>query len=252
MEMGEAVSIYAHGERAEQMTEYVSLLGDRSNNQDRTVAISDDKRLLLIVADGMGGHSDGALAAQCVVDCALELFPSLPDAPAVQILQRIALQSHQNIAKLSPELPDRHQPRTTIIGAVVEANKALFAHSGDSRGYHIRDGKVLHRTLDHSAVGMMVRRGDISEEEAKLHPMRNQVSRCLGGKGKPTPLELTPCPPLTAGDSLLLCSDGFWEPLQNEEICASKSLQELAEAAVSRKPERADNCTALRFNFHDL
>ena len=241
-----ATSIYASGDRAEKSSEYVSLLGDRKNNQDRAIALSDEQRLLLVVADGMGGHSDGALAAQCVVDCAKEVFFSDDPRSGPQLMQHITVTAHQRIAQINPTAHDREQPRTTLVCCLIEDGKALFGHAGDSRGYHIRDGQVLHRTLDHSAVSMMVRRGDITEEEAKTHPLRNQVSRCLGGLSPPPALELTPCPPLKAGDLLLLCSDGFWDPLSSEELCSDESLPTLAQTAVERRPGRADNCTALR------
>ncbi|MGJ8670662.1 MAG: PP2C family protein-serine/threonine phosphatase [Oceanococcus sp.] len=241
-----ATSIYANGDLAEQSSECVSLLGDRKNNQDRAIALSKDQRLLLIVADGMGGHSDGALAAQCVIDVAQEIFFSDEVRPGPQLMQHITLTAHQRIAQINPDAHDRDQPRTTLVACLIEGEKALFGHAGDSRGYHIRRGEVFHRTLDHSAVSMMVQRGDITEDEAKTHPLRNQVSRCLGGLSPPPALELTPCPPLQADDHLLLCSDGFWDPLSAEELCSNGELQTLAETAVSRKPGRADNCTVLR------
>lgn len=208
--------------------------------------MSDDQRLLLLVADGMGGHADGALAAQCVVDVAQQIFRDQPDKSGARLLQQIALAAHQAIAQINPDAPDRQQPRTTLIACLLENGKALFAHAGDSRGYLIRDGQQLQRTQDHSAVNTMIQRGEITEEEAKLHPLRNQVSRCLGGLTPPPALDLTPCPPLQVGDRFLLCSDGFWDPLELAELCSDNDLQELAQQAVERKPGRADNCTALR------
>ena len=241
-----ATSIYAKGELAEQCCECTSLLGDRKNNQDRAIALSNGQRLLLIVADGMGGHSDGALAAQQVVDCAQELFSAGESIATPQLMQNITLQAHQRITQINPQAHDRDQARTTLVACMIEDGKALFGHAGDSRGYLIRDGEILQRTLDHSAVSMLVQRGEISEEEAKNHPLRNQVSRCLGGLSPPPALELTPCPPLQSGDRFLLCSDGFWDLLSVEELCSKESLEKLAQTAVSRKPGRADNCTVLR------
>lgn len=232
--------------------EFVSLLGDRKNNQDRAEAFLGDHRALLVLADGMGGHSDGALAAQCVIDQARELFPQMQDLPPVPMMQRIALQAHQQIGHLNPELSDREQPRTTVVMLVVEEGRAVFTHSGDSRGYLIRNGQVLYRTRDHSVVEGMMRRGELTEEQARKHPFRNQVSRCLGGLTRPTPLEVTPCPPLAAGDTFLLCSDGLWEPLSDAELCGSDSLQALAERATERNLGRADNTTALRTRLQSV
>ena len=197
----------------------------------------------------MGGHADGAQAAQCVIDEAATLFPEQTDLPPVPLMQRIALQAHQNIARLNPDLPDREQPRTTVVMLMLEGSRGIFAHAGDSRGYVFRNGEVLYRTRDHSVVEAMVQRGELTPEQARRHPIRNQVSRCLGGLSRPTSLEVTPCPPLAPGDLLLLCSDGLWEPLDDRELCSNRRLDELAEMAVSRNPGRADNTTALRLRI---
>ena len=200
----------------------------------------------------MGGHSDGAAAAQCVMDVVQRLFSTESQLPAAQLLQRIGLESHLAIQALAPGLSERQQPRTTLVCAVIDGNKVLLGHAGDSRGYHLRGGRIIHVTRDHSAVAQMVRRGELSPEQARRHPMRNQVTRCLGGVGPPSALELTPCPPVRANDTLLLCSDGFWDPLNEAELSSDISLDDLAERAVSRNPGSADNCTALRIRLESV
>lgn len=200
----------------------------------------------------MGGHADGALAAQCVMDVAARIFADEAQQPAAQLIQRIGLESHLAIQSVAPDLSERQQPRTTVVCAVVDGPNVLFAHAGDSRAYHLRRGEIVHVTRDHSAVAMMVRRGDIRPQDARHHPMRNQVTRCLGGGGPPPALELTPCPPLRPGDTLLLCSDGFWDPLEPDELGSNIELTELAQRAVARNPGSADNCTALRIRFESV
>ncbi len=232
--------------------EQISLLGDRKNNQDRAASFADQRRVLLVVADGMGGHAEGAEAARLVVEQAEALFHEHPTLPAAQLMQRIALHAHQAISQLRPELSEREQPRTTVVMLHCQDGKALFAHAGDSRGYLIRERQELCRTRDHSVVASLIERGAINAAQAREHPLRNQVTRCLGGLGRPTLLELTPCPALQAGDRFLLCSDGFWEPLSQEEAFSDRPLDALAETAVDRKPGRADNCTALRFRLHTV
>lgn len=245
--MAEVAQKY-NGEKAPLMldVEFVSLIGDRSNNQDRARSFQDDSRSLLVLADGMGGHADGAAAAQCVIDQAEQLFDNSRELQPVVLMQRIALQAHECIGQLNPALGDRDQPRTTAVMLHLQAQRAIFAHTGDSRGYLIRAGEVLYRTRDHSVVEGMVRRGELTDEQARRHPLRNQVSRCLGGLSRPTPMEVTPCPPLLPDDVLLLCSDGLWEPLSEEELCSGRDLEELAEIAIERNAGRADNTTALR------
>lgn len=232
--------------------QYISLIGDRKNNQDRAASFSQAGRRLLVVADGMGGHAEGADAAQQVIEHAAALFQAEPELPGAQLMQRIALNAHQAIARLHPHLGEREQPRTTVLMLHCHHDKALFAHAGDSRGYLTRKQQLLCHTRDHSVVAHLIQRGDISEEQARDHPLRNQVTRCLGGLGRPALLELTPCPPLLANDEFLLCSDGFWEPLSEQETLSDAPLDELAELAVSRKPGRADNCTALRLRLQTV
>lgn len=233
----------------EPVIESVSLQGDRANNQDRAEVFRHQDRVLLVLADGMGGHADGAAAAQCVLDAAAELLGTQPHLPPAPLMQRIALTAHQAIATLRPDASDREQPRTTVVMCHLQGRNAVFAHAGDSRGYLIREGQVAYRTRDHSVVEMMVRRGELSEDEALAHPLRNQVSRCVGGLGKPPVLDLTPCPPLRNGDTLLLASDGFWEPLTAAQLCADTPLEALAARATAVHIGRADNCTALRLRL---
>ncbi len=233
-------------------SEFVSLVGDRSNNQDRAICLQDDRRLLMVVADGMGGHSDGASAAEAVIETAAQLFRENQELPATGLMQRIALQSHLSLLELHPNLSNRDQPRTTVVMLHCQAGRAVFAHAGDSRGYLLRDQQTLYRTQDHSVVAEMMRRGELSEEQARRHPLRNQVTRCIGGQGRPAALQFTPCPPLQENDQFLLCSDGFWEPLESAEIASDRPLQELAQIAVGRRTGRADNCTALRSGFRPV
>ncbi len=237
-----------NGERhaSEQSLSQVSLLGDRSNNQDRAAYFADNVRTLLVVADGMGGHADGAAAAQCVIDAAALLFETEADLPPAQLLQRIAMHAHIAITRLHPGASDRDQPRTTAVMCHICAGQALFAHAGDSRGYHLRGRQIVQRTRDHSLVEIMVSKGEITEQQALKHPLRNQVSRCLGGLGRLRALELTVCPPLQSDDCLLLCSDGFWAALSEDELASRAELDALARTATGRGQGRADNCTALR------
>lgn len=227
----------------------LSLLGDRENNQDRAIALHAEKRSLLVLGDGMGGHADGALAAQCLIDAARERFSDADALNALQLMQKTVIAAHAAIASLRADLPDAQQPRTTAVLCVIQGTNAIFGHAGDSRAYLYRQGKLLRRTRDHSTVEMMVRQGSLSEAAARSHPLRNQVSRCLGGAGHPPALEFTPCPAVQPGDCILLCSDGFWEPLRDSELASASgdtTLIELAEQAVDRHPGRADNCTVLR------
>lgn len=227
----------------------LSLLGDRGNNQDRALLLHSERRSLMVLGDGMGGHADGALAAQCLIDAAEAVLADGDDLNAMPLMQKVIVQAHLAIKELRPDLTDSQQPRTTAVLCVIQGRSAIFGHAGDSRGYLIRQGQLVCRTRDHSVVEMLMREGKLDETEMRDHPLRNQVSRCLGGSGHPPILEFTPCPALQIGDCLLLCSDGFWEPLGDAELVQDiqdASLQELGERAVARHPGRADNCTALR------
>lgn len=209
-----------------------SRIGGRTVNQDRVAHVRHGDDVLLVVADGMGGHARGELAAQIAVDALCEAFRAqqelgLRDPPG--FLAGALAAAHAAIAEYARafNLPD--SPRTTCVACIVTAGTAYWIHAGDSRLYLLRDGQVRFVTRDHSKVQALLEAGAISAEQARHHPQRNMVFSCLGGHAPPN-LERGPATALQPGDVLVLCTDGFWAELSPQEIAAFVHGQPLEEA----------------------
>lgn len=192
-----------------------SELGARPEQQDRWgIFQSPDRRgLLAILADGMGGHLDGALGAQIVIDEARNFVQTPPASPShdrLAALERLCQRMHEAINSRS------ETARSTVVMAWLEGDQAYWLNIGDSRLYHFRNGRRLMRTRDHSAVQLLMDLGEIDESEMANHPAQNRLYRCLGGEEHPKP-DLGQFA-IQAGDLLALCSDGVWEHLTEAEI----------------------------------
>jgi len=148
-------------------------------------------------------------------------------------------------------------PRTTCVACLVQDGIAYWAHVGDSRLYLIRNEKIVARTRDHSKVRKMVDAGLITAEEARYHAEKNKVYTCLGGFYPPE-IELGGKVALVDGDSLLLCSDGFWSGLDEQELTqflttspALFALPQLLDRAEIRGGSDGDNLSAIAINWHE-
>jgi len=237
-------------------TAQVSLVGDREMNQDRCTLVRQQQTLLLVLADGMGGHPRGEMAAQIAVDSFVGSFgaSTQPIADPGAFLHRQVLEAHHEINAYGHQQRPPIEPRTTLVAALVEPARVTWTHLGDSRLYLLRKGLVLTQTLDHSYVRMLVEQGVIGEEQSDSHPLRNYVTRCLGGANEipePTPGSGDGLQP---GDVLLLCSDGFWGSLGKDRLVRGladtatpleQQLKSLAESARSEAYPRSDNVTAV-------
>lgn len=186
--------------------------GGRKNNEDRTSYCYSRDALLMVIADGMGGHHHGEIAAQIAVQTLADSFqreakPKVADP--FRFLQKGMTNAHHAILDYSARhrMPD--SPRTTCVACLVQDSVAYWAHAGDSRLYLMRDGRVSAQTKDHSRVRLLVEEGMISEAQAAVHPDRNKIYSCLGSPSAPE-LEFSRKTPLEHGDILLLCTDGLW------------------------------------------
>ena len=201
------------------LTSFTNRLGNRTANQDRCLVLEKPGRVLLAVADGMGGHARGELAAQAAIDSLTRSFLGQRGAGNdPRTFLRGALQAaHLEVIEAGQSCTPPITPRTTCVACLVQGNHAHWAHLGDSRLYLLRNGAVLTRTRDHTPVEELVRNGVISDEDVRLHPLRNSVSRCLGGM-PPFPRPSFDHAELRADDTLLLCSDGLWSALPEKKL----------------------------------
>jgi serine/threonine protein phosphatase PrpC len=239
----------------------LSLLGDREDNQDRVTVSAAEQAALLVVIDGMGGHSDGSRAADTALKSLLESFrqTQLPMFDPLGFLHMALSRAHDEVAKLGNGQTIDTRPRATTAICLVQEGAAFWAHIGDSRVYHMRHGKILERTRDHSHVELLLREGKITEEELPTHPMRNFVECCLGGDPAIPEMTVSGRHVLQPGDVLLLCTDGIWANLRDADIAGffrednqelRAWLEALGRRAVQASAPFSDNSTAAVLRWH--
>ncbi len=242
-----------------------SRIGGREINQDRVAWLATADAVLMVVADGMGGHLHGEVAAQLAIDTMIGRFrgeaKTLLADPA-RFLVATLNQVHQTIVSYAAEcrIPPHAAPRTTCIACVVQNGQASWAHAGDSRLYLIhgreQNANGVVRTRDHSVVQRMIDDGSLSHAEAAGHPWRNRVFSCLGGDAPPH-IEVSPAVPLQDGDLIALCTDGAWSPLGEALVAGLRraplnlntSVPNLLDAAERAAGPAADNLTLIAMRW---
>lgn len=192
----------------------------RQKNEDNFF-VSPDERVF-VVADGMGGALGGARASQLTVEAISQLWnerrPHANDSEAIrQWLNDAVLKANRSVREVADKDASVQGMGTTVVVAVQSTDGYMqIAHVGDSRAYLIRDGKPKLLTQDHSVVQEMVRAGRLTEEQARINPYKNLITRCLGHDEKvevdQTPVHIEP------GDWIVLCTDGLPTVLRDEQI----------------------------------
>lgn len=189
-----------------------SKVGDRQGNEDRVGYSYSRDVLLMVIADGMGGHQQGEVAAEIAVTEITRRFQQEARnrlrkpydflVSAIQSAHR-AIVSHAVAENLL------ECPRTTCVACVVQNGHAYWAHAGDSRLYVLRRGQLVAATQDHSKIQQMIDAGQITPQAASRHPDRNKIFSCLGGVVPPQ-IDIGRELRLETGDTILLSTDGFW------------------------------------------
>lgn len=226
----------------------------RTQNQDCFyIKKIEDDLVTVLVCDGMGGHRAGNVASLLAVDVASAYLESLTmeeleGAPNEHLIRSANLANEAVFRKAEQE-PDCMGMGTTMVAAIIVRDKAYVLNIGDSRAYHIGEEGIVKISRDHSVVEDMVSRGDITPEEARLHPQKNLITRALGGdmKAKPDLYEKE----LKAGEFLLLCTDGLSNILTDQELlyealhggAPEGCCQRMLDLALSRGAP--DNVTAV-------
>ena len=218
--------------------------GDRTEQQDRAAVFAHPSRkgtLMAVLADGMGGHSGGAMAAEQVILKARQNFESFAPASesAPDLLRSIIDEAHI-VIKLT-RFTSEQDPHSTAVVFMMQPDRADWAHCGDSRFYHFRSGALVSRSSDHSLVEELVRKGRLDSEGALRHPNRNVLLSCLGSEREPR-VDVGHVSSLVGGDAFLLCSDGLWAYIGEEEtgaILASQSPRDAASTLIELARQRA-------------
>jgi serine/threonine protein phosphatase PrpC len=237
-----------------------TLRGNRKINQDRFISIEGEGSILLGLADGMGGHPKGEVAAQILIDTCKSFFhrTDKPIHSPREFLHRLLQKAHENVTAFGLEHDPPIKPRTTAVVALIQEGVARWAHAGDSRLYLFRNGKTLQRTADHSYVQHLEDHGMISHDKMMTHPQRNYVTRCLGGNITSPEITVSKAARLKEGDAIMLCSDGLWSKTDEIQMakafCSNTPLAQTLEDAVNNAAETAapssDNVTAIALRWH--
>ncbi len=220
----------------------------RGNNEDGFYVADDGS--LLIVADGLGGHPAGQLASQVAIDTAVAVVDGGSAKRPARLLGRAIDQAHQQVLATGLESPSHAGMATTLIAGMIEGDSLHTCHVGDVRGYVLGQEGFERLTTDHSYVGELVGRGELSEADARCHPERNIVTQAIG-LDVPEPDFSTRA--LNSGDTVLLCSDGLWDAVDDEEMAeilsASRSARRRAADLIDRAIDAGghDNITAVLY-----
>lgn len=232
--------------------------GGRPYNEDRVAYAYTSDALVMVLADGMGGHNQGEVASQLTVQVITGLFqsrakPVLPDMTAFLLDGIYAAHDAINEYALRKRLAE--PPRTTCVVCVVQKGMACWAHVGDSRLYQFSRRAMLYRTRDHSAVQQLVDEGLLGENEMGVHPDRNKLYNSVGGYMLPD-IEVEQPVKLQDGDVLFLCTDGVWPELTPEEMLSTlraypleRAVKHMMDHAEFRAGQYGDNLSVVAMRY---
>ena len=214
----------------------------RDHNEDSFFAAPP----LFVVADGMGGHAAGEVASELAIQTIMELAPAYPNA---QMLSLAVDAANTAVYEESVKTERRHGMGTTVTACMLKGTRLVIAQVGDSRAYLLHNGTLQQLTRDHSLMADLIESGEITPEEARIHPQRNFITRALGtAETVETDLyELNVSP----GDRLLLCSDGLSGMLDDADLTdaltAIRDPQTCVNKLIARANEAGgfDNITAI-------
>lgn len=193
-------------------------VGGREINEDSVGMLDEKGRYCFTLADGLGGHGRGECASAIAVRTSLEMFVENFDE---DFLEKSFNKTQENITYEQENNPELADMKTTMVSLVIWGNMARYAHIGDSRLYQFYKNKVVTRTLDHSVPQMLVNTGEIKEKDIRGHEDRNRLLRVMGSPWNNNhsfdvsePIALEKC------QAFLLCSDGFWELIDEKKMTA--------------------------------
>ena len=231
----------------------LSRTGGRTDNEDYVNARELGDRCCFVAADGLGGHQKGEVACRAAAEQILSEFAAVKEVSAKSIRQCMEA-GQQALMELKRELGHRDGMKTTMAVLMMDRKKAVWAHVGDTRIYVFRKGKLLARTKDHSVPQMLVEAGELTEDQIRGHYARNQLLQVMGVPWDGPQYTVAEPLPLKKGQAYLLCTDGFWELVEEEEMLAclqsSKNpsvwLSKMEKLLLGRgRPEEMDNYSAI-------
>ena len=234
----------------------ISRKGGREKNEDRMGYCYTRDSGLFALADGMGGHPEGEVASQLALQTMAALYqrdarPTLSDP--IRFLQDAIMAGHHQLLRYASERGMIDTPRTTIVACILQGNSAYWAHCGDSRLYFVRGDKLIARTRDHSYSELQHTLSSVVPLDDRYN--RNVLFTCLGSPGKPVVDTAGPLI-MQEGDRIMLCSDGMWGTVEDDEITRnlatrtiSDAVPELVELALRNGGVKCDNVTVLAMEW---
>jgi serine/threonine protein phosphatase PrpC len=234
-------------------------VGDRAEQQDRVALLTSPRHpnsLLAVVSDGMGGRTGGRMASDQVIATVTYLFRETSEAEAGGLdglLRMMASEAH-TVIRLSA-LSSEKEPHATFVALLLRRDHAVWAHTGDSRLYHFRDGRLIHRTADQTYAAYLRAHGRTEEAIEADRKYKHMLVSALG-LARPPELVIADCGELRLGDAFLLCSDGLWAYFDDSELGkifahlgAREASNELVRLARERARGRGDNLSLAIVKF---
>lgn len=227
-----------------------SLQGGRPENQDFMGFADTPLGFAMVLCDGMGGGPGGRTASNVVVDTVISTLSSYKKGDDIKTAMRQAIAVADNkIAEMTAHTPELQGMGTTIVILVINKRSAHVAHVGDSRLYQFRSGRKVFRTNDHSQVGELVRQGALTEEQARVAPNSNVITRAINGHGIAQP-DITELP-YESGDRFALCTDGIWGALPEKELIEKLTKGKSASGTVMGTTIDVDKIGNTNGGMHD-
>ena len=232
--------------------------GNREVNEDSWDVATHQDSYCFVVADGLGGHGGGDVASKCAVNAVCELFAETGFTN--DFFQRAFENAQRRIIDAQMHAKTISQMKTTVVILVITPRFACWAHIGDSRLYHWKNKKLIEQTLDHSVPQMLALSGEIQEKDIRYHPDRNRLLRVMGVRGETPRYECGTSVSNHGEHTYLLCTDGYWELLDEQEMTdklrANATIEEWlldmnSDICQNGRNTDMDNYTAIAVHVHN-
>jgi PPM family protein phosphatase len=199
------------------ITAAISSKHDRRNNQDAYNYALLTQKGCWVVADGLGGHQAGEVASKLAVENIIDSFKRHQEISS-EAINKYLVSAQNTIVNQQKKIPALSGMRTTIVLLAADSQSAIWGYAGDTRLYHFRNGRIIYQTTDHSVSQALANAGDIRPEEIRFHADRNRLLRAMGEEDHFRPVIMGEKKPLQHGDAFLMCTDGFWELILEDEM----------------------------------
>ena len=232
------------------MTKYIfsdySHIGGRETNEDNFISLKNQDNYLFVVADGLGGHTCGHLASEIIIRTLEELFYRNPEEFDLENAVRLA---NEKIIHTQKQL--RNNMQSTVTAVYINKSMTVCANVGDSRTYLFKNNRIIFQTTDHSAAQMAVALGEIKKEDIRSYEDRNVLTRAIGYSVEEK-IDIRKFNN-TDFENIILCTDGFWEYVLEDEMCKVQEqnnspdvcISEMRKILMKRVSKRHDNNTAI-------